>query len=235
YGTIAKQKMPSVETAVTLAGWCSGYDNTAFLNEMFSVNDEKKVVDIWIISVKMISPSTIPLIQARQSKGEEIWLYESMNGLATITHYLVAGKEGIANRLWPWFTWKLGGTGMLYYYVNDLCSNRWKYTSDVCPNAQIYQGSGAYFYPSCKTNNEAARCDSADNTQIVPTIRWELLREGMEDAEYFKLLNSKGSAGQSVLNQAMNLLGSRYYEFDSNAVSYYSARNAIAQKIEELS
>lgn len=230
-----KELAPHIDIAISIPSKCGDLSATEILNQMFAINDEEQLIDIWVLHMKLVSPETLPLIEERQAMGEKTWLYSQTDGLTTITHFQqgIKGNEGIANRLLPWYAWKYDVGGLLYYSVNELCSNRWKYPSDVCPGVDIYQGSGALFYPACKNQDDTVNCKTQDSLDIVPTIRWELLREGMEDYEYFKLLHDKNiPEGEVLLTNTMNLLGDHYYQFDTSANKYYLHRNAIAKMIE---
>ncbi|MFH1240217.1 MAG: MopE-related protein, partial [Candidatus Diapherotrites archaeon] len=257
---------PDLPTAITLIpgtwGWASITcpssnlydDKTAdFFEQMFTLNNQKKLVDIWIPVISTLNSETKQLFKERPS-NETLWTYDVAT-FSVITRrimfkeelyswYSLEGKEGVANRIWPWLTWKFGGTGIVYYSVNayECQNNPWKNPTHVCGGIPLEQGTGAFFYPPCKESATGSCKEIRDDTTIIPSIRWELLREGTEDYEYFNLLQKKIDAGKDIagtgklaMDNAMGLLKNDcWYEFDTNPSNYYSTRDTIARAIVNL-
>ena len=73
--------------------------------------------------------------------------------------------------------------GLLHYSTTDWSANPWD-TPNVTGQDN---GDGFFFYPPRKDNTQLATCGENGN-RLVPSIRWENLRDGMEDYEYLWLL-----------------------------------------------
>lgn len=150
-------------------------------------------VDIWC----PITPSFDPAGAAkRQAAGEEVWWY-----ICTIPRAPYCGlfidHPAIEPRLWLWQTWKYHVQGILVWdttYWNCEAreathgrQNPWmdpmSYSS---PTATWGNGDGRFFYPA---NWQSGRDSSAETTSgPVDSIRWEMLSAGVQDWDYFRLL-----------------------------------------------
>ncbi|MBN2501147.1 MAG: DUF4091 domain-containing protein, partial [Anaerolineales bacterium] len=114
--------------------------------------------------------------------------------------------------------------GLLYYSTTDWSSDVWGDAWNDHGN-----GDGFMFYPPKDGTIAYDACQPQSN-RLVPSIRWELLREGMEDYEYLWLLN-QGDPMIGVPNQADELAGqfidSRTL-FSRVPTDLYAVRAAIA-------
>jgi len=163
-----------------------------------------------------------------RAMGKELWLYVSSP--AHPFPSLVIDASALAHRIIPWTAWKAGASGLLYW-----CVNFWD--GDPRVNPASFQpdqnGNGFLFYPG------------ADGP--VPSLRLEMLRDGIEDYEYLARLRdvieaAKTRAGvdASVIEHAQRLLaidpslvGSmRDYATDPGIL--LAQRRAIAAMIERL-
>ena len=126
-----------------------------------------KDVDIW---VPRINRYETPLYQPLQKAGKEVWLYVA--GVTEPFPTLVLDFPAMAYRIIPWMLWKNQITGFLYWCVNFWRVNPWRDTMTY-PDQN---GNGSLFYPG--------------EEGPVDTIRLEVLRDGIEDYEYFALLNA---------------------------------------------
>jgi hypothetical protein len=88
-------------------------------------------------------------------------------------------------------------------------------------------------YPP-KDNSLAFDACSAQSNRLVPSIRWELLREGMEDYEYLWLLNN-GNPQIDMANIA-DSVASRFISsrtlFSRVPTDLYNTRKALATQLE---
>ncbi len=85
----------------------------------------------------------------------------------------------IKMRVVPWVTWRMGFSGFLHYGYNWwLSPSGKKIRKDVEQSGQYNPGDGFIVYPP----------RSKASKSIISSLRWEAMREGMEDVEYlFKL------------------------------------------------
>jgi hypothetical protein len=126
-----------------------------------------KDVDIWVPRINRYEPA---LYQPLQKAGKEVWLYVA--GVSEPFPTLVLDFPSMAYRITPWMLWKYQITGLLYWCVNFWRVNPWHDTMTY-PDQN---GNGSLFYPG--------------EDGPVETIRLEVLRDGIEDYEYFALLNA---------------------------------------------
>ncbi|PIQ83267.1 MAG: hypothetical protein COV75_08375 [Candidatus Omnitrophica bacterium CG11_big_fil_rev_8_21_14_0_20_63_9] len=126
-----------------------------------------KDVDILCLRVTALDPA---LVRQLQHMGKEVWLYVSSPSHPYPS--LVIDAPGLTHRIIPWIAWKYGIKGALYWCVNFWEGDPWKNPAAFRPDQN---GNGFLYYPS------------ADGP--VPSIRLEILRDGVEDYEYLALLN----------------------------------------------
>jgi hypothetical protein len=136
----------------------------------------------------------------------------------------------------PWITWRYGMNGILYW---DLTF--WPQTPDpwldpvtylsgfLCSEGGVLNGEGSLLYPGHHTNRYTGQ-KNVDGP--VSSIRFELLREGIEDYEYLWLLKSLGDGdfadrmGESLVVDVS--------AFSRNLGELFAARERMAQRIETL-
>ena len=159
-------------------------------------------VDVWC----GLTPEWTPeRVRARRAAGEEVWWYICCAPKAPyVTEFI--DHPGTELRLWPWQSWQYGVTGILVWetvywnsplvFVPPKLQDPWKdpmsYTSgyDLPVGHVGYwgNGDGRFLYPPRRDPNTATNaCLDAP----ITSIRWENLRDGMEDYEYFWLLDQE--------------------------------------------
>jgi hypothetical protein len=170
-------------------------------------------VDIWC----GLTPEWTPeRVRARREAGEEVWWYICTGPKAPyVTEFI--DHPGTELRLWPWQSWQYGVTGLLVWattywtspaaYPHSL-QNPWEdpmswvegYGTSAGTRSPWGNGDGRFLYPPRRDPNTAT---TPDLDGPINSIRWENLRDGMEDYEYFWLLDrevqrlevAKGDAG----------------------------------------
>ncbi len=139
-------------------------------------------------------------------------------------------RTGIEARITPWLAWLERVEGLVYYSTTDWSPNPWSQ-----PWLNDGNGDGFLFYPP-KDGTIAFDAANAQSNRLVPSIRWELMREGMEDYEYLWLLN-EGDPQIGVNSDADNLakqfIDSRTL-FSRVPTDLYAARAAIAAELAGL-
>ncbi len=214
-------------------------------------------VDLWCIPTYMLDEESV---QRRKAAGEEIWWY-LCTGPKAPYFTLFLDHHGTEMRLWLWETWKYGLDGILVWQTNYWTSraaypgpavqNPWEdamsWTSGYSTAAGVRNpwgnGDGRFFYPP---NRDPANDKSTHLGGPVPSIRWELLRDGIEDYEYFWLLREeiarlRGSgADPSVYREAEKLLEvppevcSSLTHFTTTPEPIHQHRARLAEAIERL-
>lgn len=107
-----------------------------------------------------------------KSRGKESWWYVCLNPRHPYPNFFI-DYPALDHRIIFWMSWKYKVEGLLYWQTTYWNVNPWM-------NAETYpttHGDGCLFYPG-KTLP----------IQIVPTIRLEVIRDGIEDYEYFTIL-----------------------------------------------
>ena len=172
------------------------------LRRMLTEQPEKELdgaVDIWC----PVSPNVKPDDVANErAKGNEFWWYICTGPKGPyctlfIDHY------AIEFRMWSWQTWKTGVQGLLIwqsnYWTSDAAfpapqvQNPWEdpmsyvsgYSTPAGTKKQWGNGDGRFIYPP---NRDPMNDKNKHLVGPVNSIRWEMLREGIEDYEYFWLL-----------------------------------------------
>jgi hypothetical protein len=139
----------------------------------------------------------------------------------------VIDRPGLEARITPWLAWLERVQGLVYYSTTDWSPSPW---SD--PWINDGNGDGFMFYPPQDGTIAFDAC-SAQSNRLVPSIRWELLREGMEDYEYLWLLND-GDPQIGVTNPAdtvaRQFIDSRTL-FSRVPTDLYATRAAIAAQL----
>jgi hypothetical protein len=172
------------------------------IRRMLTVQPEPPLlgnVDIWC----GLTPKWTPeLVRQRRDAGEEVWWYICCGPQAPyITEFI--DHPGTELRLWPWQSWQYGVQGILIWAtlywtspaafpppkLQDPWTDPMSYKSgyDEKPGEIGYwgNGDGRFLYPPRRaSSSDQSPCLDAP----VNSVRWENLRDGMEDYEYFWLL-----------------------------------------------
>lgn len=155
-------------------------------------------IDIWMPTISNYQPRRA---QARQrDHGESVWWYFLYGDRPPLPNPTVIDRPGIEARAIPWLAWLERLDGLLYYSTTDWSPDPW-----TQPWINDGNGDGFMFYPPKDGTLAFDACDPHSN-RLVPSIRWELLREGMEDYAYLWLLNG-GKPAIDETNQADAIAG----------------------------
>ncbi len=153
-------------------------------------------VDLWCPVLHHYDPRSC---SDRQREGEEVWWYVCTGPKGDYTT-LFLDHPAVNMRLWPWLSWKYGVEGLLVWtttHWTSQCAFPPPARQDpyVDPMAYVHgysrpagyigywgNGDGRFVYPpeACRSPEGGPVLDGP-----VDSIRWELLREGIEDYEYF--------------------------------------------------
>jgi len=157
-------------------------------------------VDLWCPVVSKIGPETIA---ERRKHGERFWWYLCCGPRAPYIGLFI-DHPAVDLRVWAWLSRKWGVEGQLVWTSNYWTStaafpppdiqNPWadpmSYVSGYSykPGQIGYwgNGDGRFLYPP---NRDVKNDKRKHLCGPVHSIRWELLREGIEDYDYFVLLD----------------------------------------------
>ncbi len=213
-------------------------------------------VDIWCPITNHYNHA--PAVQ-RQNLGERVWWY-ICSGPKEPYCGLFIDHPAVELRTWIWQTWQNKLDGILIWSANYWNSeaaypppqmqNPYKDPMSYVHNYGLKpgdiqywgNGDGRFIYPP-----ESVFKTKAINLQDpVSSIRWEILREGLEDYEYFWLLNQLVIQAKNkyidsqLIKQAEQLLivpesvSKSLTDFNSTSGPIYEHRKAIAEMIEKL-
>ncbi len=111
------------------------------------------------------------MCQKARERGAKIWVYNNTEP--------VIGYPSIRVRIYPWMMWRYGAKGFWLWSINCWRSaNPWE-TADSA--GKKFNGAGSWVYPPRKEKDPLP----------LNSIRWELLREGIEDYEYLHILEKE--------------------------------------------
>lgn len=180
-------------------------------------------------------PQVKAAIREEQRKGGEVTWYISCDQVYPQPNYFI-DAPAMDPVMVPWITWRYGMNGILYWALNF-----WPQTPDpwldpvtylsgfLCSDGYVLNGEGSLLYPGTGAHRYTGQKD-VDGP--VSSIRFELLREGIEDYEYLWLLKSLGDG--AFADRAAQSLVVDVRAFSRNAEELFNTRTTLAQRIEEL-
>jgi hypothetical protein len=181
-------------------------------------------------------PKVKQAIREEQTKGGEVTWYISCDQTYPQPNYFI-DAPALDPVMVPWITFRYGMNGILYW-----ATNFWNQTPDpwldpvtfisgfACSDGYVLNGEGSLIYPG----DHAMRYTGQPNVDgPVSSIRFELLREGIEDYEYLWMLTDKGDG--DFAEQLVRDLVIDVSAFSRNLEELYLTRKAMARRLEELS
>jgi hypothetical protein len=242
-----------------------------WLDKAFAVTtdecNKREIVKFYYDAIKEVAPDIKIMVSGinrhryNVAKGcGDLWnvygyngkLYKEgmKNGERFVLNYIPRpDRSGFDNRKWTLFLWKSGFTGIL-----EWATTYWKLNPWIDPNPVAKRGykrygpgNGFLYYPPDKNYKVKGKRVKKNNFTIIPTIRWELLREGIEDYEYFDLLKKASAYLKSpVLKEKAEKLLRKLRDgvelrnapakhvYKMNKQEYLNLRVEMAELIEEI-
>ena len=139
-------------------------------------------------------------IAAARAKGDQFWWYVCCAPKAPYATEFI-DKPGTEMRVWLWQTWKENVTGILIWDTiywsggstyRGVAQDCWDDTQCWCDSARLQypyswgNGDGRFLYPPHAARDRKRKDPVLDPP--VETYRLEMLRDGLEDYEYFAIL-----------------------------------------------
>ena len=199
-------------------------------------------VDIWC---PVSSNYRAESCHERQRVGERVWWYVCCTPRAPWCT-LFLDHPAVDLRTWLWQTWGRGVEGILIWetsYWNARSKfkpparqNPWEDPMSYNPNGCHWgNGDGRLVYPPNRTNDTKQKFLDGP----VNSLRWEILRDGVEDYEYFALLRdllkSKPDAEAEALLKAPAAVFTEMTHFSLDPAPMLEHREKLARAIERLS
>ena len=175
-------------------------------------------------------------LREEQAKGGEATWYISCDQAYPQPNYFI-DAPALDPVMVPWITERYKMNGILYW-----AANFWNQTPDPwldpvtyisgfeCSGGYVLNGEGSLIYPGNHTKRYTGQ---PDVNGAVSSVRFELLRDGIEDYEYLWMLKNKGDtdfADKQVQNLVIDVS-----TFSRNLEELYLTRKAMARKLEQLS
>jgi len=159
------------------------------------------VTDIWVTTMGVFS-SNQQRAHDLQAQGDEVWVYVCCSGAPPFSE-LYIHEDGLNHRLLPWIIRKHGLQGLLYYGCCFWTDQYRARLADVEEDGTLspvwgltngqYDGGGVLLYPGGKRIE--------DEPQV--SLRLALLGQGLQDWEYFWLLDDLVRRGRGTERQRM--------------------------------
>ncbi|MBN2411674.1 DUF4091 domain-containing protein [candidate division KSB1 bacterium] len=126
-------------------------------------------LEVWVPKLNFLD-TFFDIYKEAQIRGNEIWYYTvGIYQGGAYPNRIVDGPL-IDTRIMHWLNYRFGITGYLHWGYN-----RW--TGDPYKEPGLHRGDGWQVYPK--------------NDGVINSIRWEQLRNGVQDYEYFWLFEEK--------------------------------------------
>lgn len=216
YSRYVKQAAPGLKLMVSEEAKPEIFDHADY------VGDHQ--IDIWLPVLHQYDPE---VSHERQSNhAEESWIYFLPSTKPPYYNPITLDHPGIESKFTGWLLWKYRLRGIAYYAVNAWSFNPW-----TNPMAGDQNGELFLLYPPSETNAPIAF--GGNNHRFVPSIRFELMRDSLEDYEYLHVLNNNSEPQVGVVNgadtQANKIIGGlTSYTRDSGFL--YNLRRLIGLK-----
>ena len=201
-------------------------------------------VDIWCPLFGYIDRNTI---DEKLRQGDEVWSYTALVQPAAYYHpqyetlkgknppYWHIDQPVMSYRVPAWINRQYGITGLLYWttvqwnedgpWLAPYMGPIGTYPPDFKPykiHPSFYNGGGMLFYPGKEAGFDGP----------VTSIRLKNLREGLEDYEYFAILDRHGQA--DFVKEMVNTISPEWWKVEMNPGLLLRVREQMAEKIEQL-
>lgn len=179
------------------------------------------------------NPDVKKAILEEQAKGGEMtWYISCDQGYPQPNYFIDAPALDLV--MVPWITSRYGMDGILYWAMNfwSQTPNPWLDASTfhsgfLCSGGWVLNGEGSLFYPG----DDTERYTGQPNVEgPVSSLRFELLREGIED--YVVLSMLKKSGDEEFAKRLVSSLVVDVSAFSRNLKELYLARETMARRLQ---
>jgi len=189
--------------------------------------DIDPAVDIWCPLWSFIHRESIA---EKIAHGDEVWSYTALTQRSPRYHpdyeqcrdydppYWHIDRPLASYRVPVWINRQYGITGLLYWTTVTMVMDAWNNPA-FSHFGRHFNGGGFLFYPG-----EPCGIDGA-----VTGMRVKNLRDGMEDYEYFVILDERG--GGDVVEDIVDSIAPSWWEFTRDPEDYRRARTRLAEEI----
>jgi hypothetical protein len=179
----------------------------------------RTAVDIWGVLPKMYDSAPNWVAEAI-SRGQEVWSYNALVQDGYSPKWQI-DYAPINFRIQPGFiNYSLGLTGLLYWRVDSWTDAPWDDVQTFTMDGVSYPGDGMLVYPGAQAGLRG----------VTPSLRLKWLREGVEDYEYFQLLQARGQ-GELALRLARQV-GADWSSWERDPAELERVRRELGAAIE---
>lgn len=186
----------------------------------------KGLVNVWCFSPLPLSTNNgLRRVKEALAEGDEFWGYVACNPLPT-TDYLnvFITKQGLKTREIFWELQRNGCNGFLYWSCNywaQLKSNPWEDMKTLQDTnlGEIY-GDGSLLYPG----------EYLGTPGPVGTIRFECIRDGLDDFDYIEMAKSLGFG--TVTDEMIDKVAKRFMTSMNDPDAFAKIRIELGNLIE---
>lgn len=219
--------------------------------QVISTGDPSKLeglVDIWC-PLTILLKREYDFFQKRVAAGDLLWTYVCCWPEPPFANFFI-DEPGIDHRVLFWQAKKAGATGLLYWSVawwNGLDEFKAQDGQMINRSIDIAKHQS---YTKYKVNGDGILLYPAKNLQFDSSIRLEIIKDGIEDCEYFSILKAYTEEVENMasLNQEDRAFLCQVKEllivpenivvdlvsYTSNSNDILSQRSKIADAIEKL-
>jgi hypothetical protein len=188
--------------------------------------DIDPAVDIWCPLFGFIDRDSI---RAKLAHGDEVWSYTALVQRAPSYHPEYAKVKDkdpphwhidwplMVYRVPTWINRQYGITGLLYWSTITTVIDPWFNPAFAHP--RHFNGGGYLFYPGVPCGIDGP----------IACMRLKNLRDGMEDYEYFALLEQRG--GKQTVEKIVGRIAPNWWDYCRDPKALQAARRELAQEI----
>jgi hypothetical protein len=189
--------------------------------------DIDPAVDIWCPLWSFIDEKTI---NEKISHGDQVWSYTALVQRSPRYHPEYDKVRGLDPPYWhidrpltvyripTWINRRYNITGLLYWTTITTVMEPW--LNPAFSHYGIhFNGGGFLFYPGTPCGIDGP----------IASIRVKNLRDGMEDYEYFALLENL--AGKEIVEKIVSTIAPNWWDFTKEPGKFLTARQKLAEEI----
>jgi hypothetical protein len=188
--------------------------------------DMNPAIDIWCPLWGFIDRDST---REKIAHGDEVWSYTALVQRTPPYHpqyqqlkdkdppYWHIDRPLVVYRIPTWVNRQYGITGLLYWSTVTAVIDPWFNPAFAHP--RHYNGGGYLFYPGVPCGIDGP----------VASIRLKSLRDGMEDYEYFALLEKHG--GKDAVQKVVDRIAPNWWDYCRDPQALQAARRELAEAI----
>lgn len=168
-------------------------------------------IDILVPHIDCFHPD---YLKSLKRKGKEIWMYVCISAQKPYPNIWAIDYPGIDHRIIFWQCFKYDVEGFVYWSINYWEKNPWEETQTY-PGGN---GDGSLVYPG--------------EDGPINSIRWEIIREGVQDYEYLSILKKK--VGEEKAKEYLKGIVDDFTHYTQDPEKLERRRIEIGKMIERL-